>query len=766
MLKKFVPYHRRISFVQARNVLLVAFMLGLVTVCNQVREDMLEARSENNRTVHQIMEMQRQAAAQAAWQFDNALAERLLSGLFLYTPVLEAKIVDDGGRVLADKQRDDAATGARRRWLADAMIGKSEYSLKLFVPNVEDAVGTLSVRISSNLIAETFFNRTERNIISAVVPLIILALILLLMFYSTLTKPFFHLASRLSEVNAEQPMQSRIEFLPGHQNDELALVVATTNELLSQFEQLLSKHEKAKQELIVAEKKYRSIFDNALEGIYQVSLDGHFLTANPALAKALGYESPEELISKITDIEQQLYHDKVKRKETLARLMLDGFIVNAEAQFRRKDGSLLWGSQNARIVRDNKGVPLFIEGMVADITGPKQAMADLAKVEAQLMQAQKMESVGRLAGGVAHDYNNMLSVILGYTELSLGALNQDHPLYGNLEEILKATRRSIEVTRQLLAFARKQTIAPKVINLNKTIEGMLNMLRRLIGEDIDLVWISAENLWSITIDPSQIDQILANLLVNARDAIADTGKITIETGMVTFDQAYCDSNAGFIPGNFVLLAVSDDGSGIDSKTKEKLFEPFFTTKIMGQGTGLGLATVYGIVKQNNGFINVYSELGQGTTFKIYFPSYDDLAVASQQTMEAETPRGNAEVIMIVEDEVAILNLCKTMLQQVGYTVLALGSPSEALKMADEYKGKISLLITDVIMPEMNGRNLADHLHRIYPDIKFIFMSGYTANVIAHHGVLDEGINFIQKPFTLYDLAIAVHKVLSSIDKDL
>jgi CheY-like chemotaxis protein len=328
-----------------------------------------------------------------------------------------------------------------------------------------------------------------------------------------------------------------------------------------------------------------------------------------------------------------------------------------------------------------------------------------------------------------------------------------------LQEIQKAARRSADLTKQLLTFARKQIISPQVLDLNRIVKNMISMLQRLIGEDIDLIWKPAGNLWPVKMDPSQIDQILANLCVNARDAITGVGKLTIETGMKTFDEEYCREHTDFIPGDFVLLAVSDDGCGMDRRTMDKLFEPFFTTKGVGKGTGLGLATIYGIVKQNNGFINVYSELGRGTTFRIYIPrSAPEEDTPKMQLSAVSIPGGN-ETILLVEDEAAILQMTRMMLEHKGYTILPAGSPIKAMTLAKAHKGEIHLLITDVVMPEMNGRDLAGRLTALYPNLKLLFMSGYTANVIAHQGILDEGVSFIQKPFSMADLVLQVRGVL-------
>jgi len=381
------------------------------------------------------------------------------------------------------------------------------------------------------------------------------------------------------------------------------------------------------------------------------------------------------------------------------------------------------------------------------------------KLEVQLHQAQKMESVGRLAGGVAHDFNNMLGVILGYTELAMERVEPDDPLHANLEKIQGAAQRSADLTRQLLAFARKQTVSPKVIDLNDTIENMLKLLRRLIGEDLDLAWHPAKEVWPVKIDPTQVDQILTNLFVNARDAFTDLGKVTIETGNTIFDEDYCRVHAGFVPGEYTMLAVSDNGCGMDKETQSHLFEPFFTTKEVGKGTGLGMATVYGVVKQNNGFINVYSEPGQGTTFKIYLPRHLSKAVPLSEKEPDKPGERGRETVLLVEDEPTILEMTTEMLQNLGYTVLAAGTPGEAVRLAHEHPGRIDLLLTDVVMPEMNGRQLAGNLLAHYPVLKRLFMSGYTANVIAHHGVLDEGVHFIQKPFSKKDLGEKLREAL-------
>jgi CheY-like chemotaxis protein len=370
-----------------------------------------------------------------------------------------------------------------------------------------------------------------------------------------------------------------------------------------------------------------------------------------------------------------------------------------------------------------------------------------------------MESVGRLAGGVAHDFNNMLGVILGHAELALLKMDRSSRCHDDLVAIRSAAERSASLTRQLLTYARKQTITPRVMNLNETISGMLTMLLRLIGEHIDLFWRPGADLWQVKADPSQIDQILANLCVNSRDAMGKTGRIIIETQNCTLDAHDCDHYPEALPGQYVRLRVSDDGHGMDQETLANIFEPFYTTKEVGKGTGLGLSTVFGIVKQNNGHINVDSEPGQGATFSIYLPRLEETTSPPPPEEAAVPLTGGRETILLVEDEPAILDLTAMILEEQGYSVLKANTPRDALQLANACNGEIHLLMTDVIMPEMNGWDLAKKLLCTYPHMKHLFMSGYTADVIAHYGVLDADVHFIQKPFSLTDMVAMVREVL-------
>jgi PAS domain S-box-containing protein len=401
----------------------------------------------------------------------------------------------------------------------------------------------------------------------------------------------------------------------------------------------------------------------------------------------------------------------------------------------------------------------FLVGIGIDITERKRAEEEKAKLEDQLHQAQKMESVGRLAGGVAHDFNNLLMGMMGYVQLCRDKIAPDHPIRAYLDEITHDAERSAQITRQLLAFARKQTIAPRVLDLNDAVAGMLKLLQRLIGEDVKLAWRPGVDLRPVKLDPAQVDQILANLCVNARDAIAGVGEIILATGRSVVDAEYCVNQPEAIPGAYVFLAVSDNGCGMDKETLAQVFEPFFTTKGLGKGTGLGLATVYGIVKQNNGFIYAYSEPGKGTTFKIYLPEIAAETVAATVTSKAEAPRGRGETILLVEDEKSLRVTCGLFLNALNYKVLTAETPGEALKMVAGHPGEIHVLLTDVVMPGMDGRQLAKRIIAVKPGVEVLFMSGYTADVIAQRGVLDEGVQFLSKPFTRDDLARKVREML-------
>ncbi|MCF8085057.1 MAG: PAS domain S-box protein [Deltaproteobacteria bacterium] len=508
----------------------------------------------------------------------------------------------------------------------------------------------------------------------------------------------------------------------------------------------ITKRRQAEESLKESEERFKKLSNLTFEGI--VFHDkGVAIDVNQSFLDMFGYER-EEIIGKniIEILIPEEFHEIIRHN--ISKRIATPYEVMA----KRKDGSSLPVEIQARDVQMDDAE--FRVAAIRDITDQK-------RLEDQYVQSQKMEAVGRLASGVAHDFNNKLTVMMGNAQLAMQDMERSTPLYKDLQEIVDAGESSVRIVRQLLAFARKQTISPEVLHLNVTVEGMVKMLRRLIGEDIDLAWEPGADLWRVDMDPSQVDQILANLCVNAKDAIGGVGKVTVETENVFLDETYCAEHAGFVPGEYVMLAVSDDGAGMDKETLENVFEPFFTTKEMGKGTGLGLSTVYGIVKQNNGFVNAYSEPGVGTAFKVYLPRHIGEVQDSVEAVEREVPRGQGEVILMVEDEPSVLKVAQRTLERLGYTVLAFDNSVEAVEAAKDHTDEIHLLMTDVVMPEMSGKDLAEAIQKMFPHIKTLFMSGYKANAIAHQGVLDKGVHFIQKPFGTDSLARKVREAMGS-----
>jgi len=506
----------------------------------------------------------------------------------------------------------------------------------------------------------------------------------------------------------------------------------------------------AEEALRDSEERYRNMFENIQDAVYAITLDGTILDISPSIKElSRGQLTREELIGKSV---HEYYPDTEAREVFLQALQATGRVNDYEMTLKNRDGTLIVCALSAKMQYDDHGRPVKIIGNIHDIS-------ERVALEKRLAQSQKMESVGRLAGGVAHDFNNMLGVILGYSEISLELVSQDDPIHRSLLEIQQAARRSADLTSQLLAFARKQPAAPRVLDLNETVDGMLTMLRRLIGENIDLIWRPGESLAPVRIDPSQVDQILANLCVNARDAIDGTGTITIETADGTPAERDHAEGLEAPPGRHVMLAISDSGCGMDPEALSHLFEPFYTTKDVGSGTGLGLATVYGIVKQNGGSIDVQSRERDGTTFRVFLPCSDEDDQQPEDRAEQTTLQTGVETVLVVEDEPMILEMTTVMLEKLGYRVFSHASPQAAIEFVEQHREAIQLLLTDVIMPEMNGRDLADQLRAYCPDLKCLYMSGYTGDVVAHHGVLDDRVVFIQKPFTQGDLSRKVRDAL-------
>lgn len=533
--------------------------------------------------------------------------------------------------------------------------------------------------------------------------------------------------------------------------DELAEDISLALELAEQVEE----HRRAEAQL----RLQSAALAAAANAIVITDRAGIIQWVNPAFTRLTGYEPAEAVGRNPRDLVKSGQQDPAVYADLwqtiMARQSWQGEMVN-----RRKDGSLYSEEQTITPLLDEAGQITHFIAIKQDVTARKQLEAENRQLLAQIYQAQKMESIGRLAGGIAHDFNNLLVPIVGYTELGMLKLDPDSELRRDLERIKNAGERAAQLTRQILAFSRQQMLEITSLDLNEIIAEFQHMLTRLIGEDIILETHLAPGLPTIRADKVQLEQVLLNLVVNARDAMPNGGRLLIETASVTLDKAYAARHAGVKPGPHVMLAVSDTGHGMDMATQQHIFEPFFTTKTQGQGTGLGLATVFGIVKQHGGHIWVYSEPGQGTTFKIYLP----LTTAPLSTAKAEPAEGGSlagtETIMLVEDEPGVRQLVRDALLGHGYQVLEAGEPEQGLALALAYAGPIHLLLTDVIMPHMNGRDLYQKVAATRAGLKVLYMSGYTDDIIAHHHVLDQDVAFLQKPFTLYSLLQKVRAVLT------
>ncbi len=505
-------------------------------------------------------------------------------------------------------------------------------------------------------------------------------------------------------------------------------------------------------ELKASKQLYQDLVENANDVIYSHDLNGRIISLNDAGLRVLGYTHEDCLAMSMYQIIAPEYAEKAR--EMMARKIAGEKQTVYEIEILRKDGQRVIVEVNTKLIYEN-GKPFAVQGIARDVT-------EKNLLQAQLHQAQKMETVGRLAGGIAHDFNNILTVILGKTELALMQLKESNgQLRDDVEEIKHSAERAANMTQQILAFSRKQVLQPRILNINETVSNMSKMLKRLIGEDIELETKLHNGVRSVKVDLSQVEQVIMNLVVNARDAMPKGGKLTIETANVVLDEMYARQHLNARPGHYVMLAVSDDGVGMSDKVLKRVFEPFFTTKEADKGTGLGLSTVYGIVKQSGGYVWVYSEEGIGSTFKIYLPMVDEPETA---LLPSETPsvlvEGN-ETILLVEDDTAIREMVKEMLSIMGYTVLEASNGNRAIEISRNTTERIDLLITDVVMPGISGRQLAQQMSKLREDMKILYMTGYTDEAILRHGILEHGLRFVQKPFTFETLAFKVRELLDS-----
>ena len=505
------------------------------------------------------------------------------------------------------------------------------------------------------------------------------------------------------------------------------------------------------EELLKSESQFRSLVHDAPYGIYRVTIDGQLLQVNPTLVKMLGYESEEQLMRR--NMEKDIYRDPEARRRLVRDYWQKHDFREVEAEWRRKDGEIIIVKMTGHPVLEKDHSLAHFEVFAEDIT-------ERRSLERQLLQSQKMEAIGQLAGGIAHDFNNLLGVILGHSDILDQQTGENDRLRKSVEATRHAAERAAALTMQLLAFSRKQVVEPRVIDLNASVMEIEKMLHRVIGEDIELTIRLQSGLGRVKADPGQLSQVLMNLAVNSRDAMLNGGKLVIETANVELDDTYGRQHLGARPGPHVMLAVSDTGTGMDSETLSHIFEPFFTTKETGKGTGLGLSMVYGIVKQSNGYIMAYSEPGRGTTFKIYFPRTEESVSPLLQKAEGKIATGT-ETILVVEDEPALRELTCVLLEDAGYKVLESSGVEDALETAKDVQRRIDLLLTDIVMPRMDGRELANQMVALRPDLKVLYMSGYPDDIIVHRGVLAQGTVLVQKPFTKTTLLRKVRETLDS-----
>ena len=514
----------------------------------------------------------------------------------------------------------------------------------------------------------------------------------------------------------------------------------------------ISERKRAEAAFREAEEKYRDFIENATQGIFRANLQGDLLDVNPALVAMLGYGSKEELLS--LNLDRDVYENPADRTMAWQIYQLNGRGTGFEVNWKRKDYKTITVRLCGRVVRDQDNQIKHFEVTAEDVTEKRT-------LEEQFRQAQQMEEMGRLAGGISHDFNNLLGVVIGYSDLALTSLSPNDPLRDQIEEIKKAGHRAASLTRQLLAFSRSQVLTPKVLDLNTVVAETSKMLLRLLGEDIELITKLSPVLDHVKADPTQIEQVIVNLAINARDAMPKGGKLVIETRNAELDRSYgllklVDVQAG----NYVLLTVSDTGIGMDKETQARIFEPFFTTKGMGKGTGLGLATVYGIIRQSGGYIWVYSEVGRGTTFKVYLPRVTEMLSEVEPEISSPLPSSSG-TILLVEDEDSLRELSHRVLEGLGYTVIEAANGAEAMRIASQCADRIQLLVTDVVMPGMNGRELAELLVASHSEMKVLYVSGHTDDVIVHYAILKPGVAFLEKPFTRDGLAKKIQEVLGT-----
>ena len=737
----------RIIFTVVFAAFLILGIYSVLTMHIYYKNEMKELREKAEMKVAEL----KAAIAIPLWYYDKYQIGKILESAMIDPEVKGITLESDHGKYSVKKNAD-----SKSYVNGEPIIDNNTIIVTNPVSYSDEKLGTITLFLTREIRRIELFKSIFYFAVSILVMGTILALTLYFIFSKMVIDPLKKLEAYSLLVSGGEIEDNSLDNYQFY--GEMESLRYSFKKMLIQIKLKYDELQQEVKRFRDSEQRFRIPLDTIPDFIWLKNDKGIYLACNKAFEKFTGLDEkniigktnyeifPQEMSDFFKNYDQEVLE---KRKPTR---------VEQKISFNEDvEGRLL----------DITKVPVFdadkeligVLSTAKDISEKKQEEQEREKLSEQINQMQKIESIGRLAGGVAHDFNNMLGVILGHAELVLDRFDKSDPSCEHIREIIKAAERSADITKQLLAFARKQTILPRVISLNTAVEGMFKMLKRFIGEDINLDLRTAENIWNVKIDPSQLDQILANLCVNARDSISGTGSVIIETANKKITKSYAEYNPEAFQGDFVRLSVIDTGCGINKNLMAYIFEPFYTTKEQGKGTGLGLSTVYGIVKQNNGFISVYSESGTGTVFKVYLPRHQGEDNEPEALGKDDKITGGSEAILLVEDEPSILDIVKKSLEIFGYKVIESLSPEEAIEKVKQAEQKIDLVITDVIMPDMNGSEMLDLINEIRPGIRHLFMSGYTSDIIAHRGVLDPGRQLIQKPFSNKDLAIKVREIL-------
>ncbi|MDP6833471.1 MAG: PAS domain S-box protein, partial [Alphaproteobacteria bacterium] len=667
---------RNLSFRQARDAVIIAFVVGLAFSLWQIFADLQDERDAVERTVNQVLKTLNAPAVLAAYTVDENLANDVVHSVFEYRPIYSAVLVDDFGDTLAELRRPASAEGLSI--LADAVLeGRDKYSLPLVNESTGQSLGELRVQVDGALIVDNFLRRSTLTIVFGFIRTLILAVLLTYVFYLTLTKPLTALSRRIA---GSDPLGGGIEpepLEPSHKDDELGQLAASVNSFMTAAKTQLEDRLKAEDALRDSEQRFRSTFEQAAVGIAHVGVDGGWLLVNQRLCDILGYEQDELLALPAEDM--TLAEERVESARHFERLLRgESQTYTAERRYVRKDGSLVWVNLTSSLVRDTEGEPSYFVLVIEDIEKRKEDEARRQELEASLRQAQKMEAVGQLTGGVAHDFNNLMTVVIGNAELLESVIGDDEKSIRAIAAIKRAVDRGSSLTHRLLAFSRQQPLSPIAADIPGLIGGLEDMLRRTLGETVDLRVVQGTGCWPAMIDPHQFEDALLNLAINSRDAMPTGGLLVIETGNITLDAAYAEKNQEVAPGDYVEIAVSDDGTGIAAEALDKVFEPFFSTKDVGKGSGLGLSMVYGFAKQSRGHVTIYSEAGHGTTVKLYLPRADETGMADEAGDEMRRLDRGSERILVVEDDPAVREIPVLILRDHGYDVVEVTDGAQAI----------------------------------------------------------------------------------------